>query len=474
MEKPAVRSEKQLRYRLLTAFCCLVFFPAVHLYAAKLTYGELKSLHIVPMTQKVYTRHDCGFVLTVLGVKPDDVQASVPSLPAGVTFKSSKKSDYIDPDGDHGTQIEYWFSFSSPGQITLPPLSVLIGGRTYVLHFESVDVIDDPSTLNPYISVQFMSGVSNENGQPVETVIDGSTGNSVLHAVLGTPVVFTVYLHYAVQVMKFDWDLQKDALFTQLREYEITQGKPRGSGYSSEPIPVAQFEWQSLAAGSFKLPSVRITATSYNGARSDLVMPSCLISVAAPPEAQTNTQTADAGNALFAYAFTEKTQIPSEHKTVLSADYRKIAQLRCAERHSLPFSRTAEKRHQAETEALLQAGPAEPSIPLFKLYLICAAAAAAAAGILLIRRKMTGGILCAAAAFFLLIAVVRQHIALTEEYGVFAGGEVSPIPEKTAASSTEFQGGNRVRIVEKAGNWIYIEYNDTGGWVSKENIFIIE
>ena len=58
--------------------------------------------------------------------------------------------------------------------------------------------------------------------------------------------------------------------------------------------------------------------------------------------------------------------------------------------------------------------------------------------------------------------------------GTYAGGTMSPIPEKTAPTGVTIQAGSVVSIIRTAGGWMYIRHNDTYGWVSAENVYIIK
>jgi hypothetical protein len=440
-------------------------------YAGPFSSGHIRDLHVKPQNATVFTKQNCGYVLTLPGIEPEDVQTSLPELPASVSFQSSKRTEYIGVDGTHGTRLELWFVFSDPGTHTLPPLGVTVRRRSYNLVFDPVVVYENPATAIPGISVKFQTGIYSEDGSVIAT----ARNKPVLHALLGEPVIFTVYLQYAVQVPKFDWDLQKDALFTELDRYEITKGHPRGSGFSAEEIPVAKFRWEPLSTGNWSLPVVRITATAYNGSRTDLVLPDYVIAVS---ESDTSLQNSGSPmedeKPLFAYAFSAPAENVSSAEKSASPDSEKIAELRSAERHSFPCSTAERQRQELEIRSGLEPGAAEPSIPLFHLCRLLAVLACAAAVVLLLARRIVPGVLVlcftAAALFFSILFAVQ----LSPRYGIFSGGRISPIPEKNSAATVNISGGVRVRILETAGGWIYIEYNDSGGWVTQNCVFLIE
>ena len=62
---------------------------------------------------------------------------------------------------------------------------------------------------------------------------------------------------------------------------------------------------------------------------------------------------------------------------------------------------------------------------------------------------------------------------LGKKYAVFAGGEICPVPElKTNAQF--FNGGQKVRVTESAGEWSFIEDKDFTGWTRSENLIEIK
>lgn len=49
-----------------------------------------------------------------------------------------------------------------------------------------------------------------------------------------------------------------------------------------------------------------------------------------------------------------------------------------------------------------------------------------------------------------------------------------PVPEEASSAVHKTEGGLRVKIVEKTGDWFYITANDVNGWTKKENIYEIK
>lgn len=476
MEKSAAASKRQFSHRLL-AFFITIFSAFLPLAAEVLNSRQIRDLVVQSQSDTVFTQKDCIFTLTIPGIRPENVRTAIPKLPGGVQFVSSRRSDFIDSDRDAGTQIEFWFSFSSSGTFTIPPLTAVINGRTYKLAFSAVSVYENPANITPKMIIKFTGGIKgaeNDNTAVVNAGVSDSSAQG-FYCAAGTKVYLTVYLKYAVQVMKFDWKLQKNALFSELERYEITKGQTRGSSFSAEEFPVARFEWVPLTAGKWLLPDIRITATAYNGSRVEIATPFCNIQVSDPEPRKPFQAQPAADDAVFAYAFTESAKAAGSRKvfTIEDADCKQLALLRSAERNSFPFSKQRKARLAYEKKLGIDTDVTEPSVPLFYCCIVLGAVCFILSVFSLVHKSRTAVLFLIAGAASLMFAAV-YGIKIQTEYAVFAGGIISPIPENTAAASQNEAGGNRVKILEKTGSWRYIVYNDTSGWVSKDAVFIIK
>jgi hypothetical protein len=473
MEESVIRAEKQFSYRLLILYSVFCIFFTTQVYAEKLSSPEIGRLRIIPLAAVGFTGQNCGFRLTVPGVSPKDVRTTLPPLPEAVFFESSKRFDYVDAEGDHGTQIEYWFSFAEPGSVILPPLEAVIAGHHYTLPFDPVRITENPSTVDPVVILRFLSGIYGPKGDRIQQDIVAGQKHPVLQSKLGEPVVFTVCIRYAVRVLNVDWELQKDSLFTELKQYEITEKQPGGTVFSSQEMPVADFQWEPLITGTWHLPVIKISASAFNGMKTELPLPECDVSVQ-PSAMRAEKTTAEEDSSLFAYAFLEPPdEIPSV-KQNHSIDYKEIAELRSAERHSFPFSRAGKIRHQMELRAGIVSAEKEASIPLYYCCLFLAVTIGICIIVFFMKHRYASTVLFAIILFCFLVVMAVMHRRLKTDSGIFAGGMVTAIPEKSAAASVEIPEGSRVLILEKAGNWIYIEYNDAGGWITKDCIYTIQ
>lgn len=74
--------------------------------------------------------------------------------------------------------------------------------------------------------------------------------------------------------------------------------------------------------------------------------------------------------------------------------------------------------------------------------------------------------------FLVSSAILLVH--LKTETGIFAGGKISPVPEKSAQSVEAISSGKKVRIEQKAGGWIYVRAGSASGWTDSENVILID
>ena len=233
------------------------------------------------------------------------------------------------------------------------------------------------------------------------------------------------------------------------------------------------FDWQPLKSGNWTLPEIFVTAVSYNGTISDVKCPPIAFKVHEKKSAVSEQKQ----ESPFAYAFIE----PSNYDKNVSKpeaknyDILNLIELHKKERHSIPFFNSAFKeRRQIELSVGLSPSGVEPSVVFFTI-MFCAVFILLAVSVLLFifKRKKTCAIFVSIfVTFAVFLSIYGYH--LFSSRGIYAGGTMSPIPEKTAPTGVTIQAGSVVSIIRTAGGWMYIRHNDTYGWVSAENVYIIK
>jgi hypothetical protein len=459
MEKQRVRRKKRISIGLLIFSLCLgnaVFAQS---------YSEMRSLHVTPQNGVIYSGKECMFELIIPAVQPSDVQIETPQLPADVNFVSMRRTDYIENDIQSGTEIDLWLSFDNAAEYMLPPLRIKIRNRAYSIPFDTVKVIQDPSTQAPLLIISF------DNGTEVDSIQSSAAPLFTVHA--GEKIRFTVFVQYAVQIMNFEWTVPKNALFTEIRKYDVTEGKPRSRESFAARISVGRFEWQPLSSGSVSLPVIRVLLTSYSGKRITLSQPDMRVAVLHADSIQSVPALGD--ESYFAYAFSESEENDKNDicTTVNEDGCEQLAQLRMKERHSLFQQKIALERRSLEKKFGITEVYNEPSVPLFFLLLTAAAAVTLAALVLFILKKRRSAIICITAGGMLFISTIVCGIRLSAVYGIFKGGSIHSVPDEVSGFVSPVDSGQCVRIEERAGRWIYIQYGSIGGWISSSSVIVI-
>lgn len=457
MEKHTNRAKKRLRAGLLAV---LLLFCANNSFSI-----DADQLLIVPKDDIFFTNKEAQFILQIPQILPSDVQTELPTFPEGVVFNSSKRSDYFTKDGNMGAEIDLWFTFRKTGTIVLPPLIIYVKGRRYSVKFKQVDVYENPRTILPRLTLTFDNGV---------VIGDEAKKNQTLSLESDKPARFTLYLQYAIQAQQFAWNIPKDSIFRMTKRYNLESLSERPSDFSTKKVPVADFEWIPFAAGPTSLPEIRMMATAYSGRSIYLSTPDCLVTIT--PKAKGLAESdkgAGEQNSVYAYAWNEDASKnkQKEKQEISPFDCAEIARLRSKERRTFFNARKIRaERIAIENGIGLQNTENEPLAPLFFVLL-------GASGILFalslvffaIKKRFEAALIGAVFIGALFLAVADANLLL-KRWGIIVGGEISPVPEDSAITKTAVSGGSRVLIKEEVKNWFYIVYNESGGWIRKENL----
>ncbi|MBQ0052205.1 MAG: hypothetical protein KBT11_09130 [Treponema sp.] len=384
--------------------------------------AELKSLVVVPEGNLFTAQENC-YVLKIPGIEGYQVQTDLPQLPLGVKFLSSKKEEYFDEESNRGTQVRLWFSFAETGLTKLPPLIAKIKGRTYYLPFENVVIYENPYLISPVLTVDFADSA--------RLVTNKKTGEKIYRASVGEEIHYQVCLQYFTKVLNYSWNLPKDAIFTETKRHEIQVNKE----FTPQKFPVADFVWKPLKEGKYELPPVQVEAVSYNGSRKQLSLPDYTVSVenGKTDRSQKNDLFTLNQPKQFEQAFkadeSQKTEAVEKYIPTIE-DCRKLAELRSRELHS-SYWNTSAKSARIEFEKSIGIEGAEDETKSF----------------------LVG--------------------KFSRKCGIFTGGNVSPVPEAKVQVFSAMP-AQRVRMLERAGEWIFIENKNFSGWVNSSQVIEIK
>ena len=470
MEKRSTRAKKFVRAGLLAAlalFCAASLFPQEG-QRYWFSRADAEKLQVVPKDDIFFTNKEAQFILQIPQIMPSDVQTELPDFPDGVIFNSSKRGDYFTEQGTIGAEIDIWFTFRKTGTITLPPLIIYVQGRRFAINFKTVEVYENPRTILPKMTLVFESG---------QIIGEDTTKTPTLTLEANKKTRFTIYLQYAIQAQQFAWNIPKDSLFMETRRYD-TPANEKPTEFSTKKIPVADFEWTPFFAGTSALPEIRMMATAYSGRSIYLSVPECVVNITpAKKSAAPSKKNADDDGSVYAYAWTEDApeKKKEERKIASPFDCAEIARLRSLERRAfLSITKRRAERAAAERAIGLQNTENEP--PLCFLFVLLGADGIlfALAIVLLALRKRFEAALAGVAFLGMIFISALDANALLKKRGVIVGGEISPVPEESAMTKTAVSGGSRVLIKEEIQGWYYIVYNESGGWIKKENLAVIK
>lgn len=467
MEKLRCSGQKQFCNRLLI-FCILFLTSSFNLFS--ITPREIQNIIIKPEENVFFTNQELKYVLEIPDVKPEFVQTELQSMKEGVSIVSTRRMEYFSGDSLTGTRIEFWFLFKNPGIGEIPPLSVRINGRLYYLPFEKVQIYENPKTIAPLLSVT----LNNELELSSNDLINKKNIKKYTVKV-SEPIEIAIYIQYATQIKQFGFDIPKDSLFEEIKRYEIISSKLKLNDFSREKIPVAKFKWTPLKEGEFKLPLIGLIATAYSGRSLELGMPDCNIIVKELDQVIIQEDEPKDEN-IFAYALSTPIEDNIEKKVNVATlqDFKRIASLRSKERKSLISFSIRNERIEAERSIGINTKRNEANLPLWYIILFVFEFFLLLAILFLIFKKKNPSLICFCFAFCLCFMTIFFGIYVLEKHGVVIGGTISPIPENSALSSTAVTAGTCVLIKEETPDWYYIEYNENGGWIKKENVILVQ
>ena len=427
--------------------------------------SDLQKLRVAPPVGALYSGTEYMFSLVIPDVKPADVQADNPEMPPGVSVVSMRRKDYTENGIQSGTEIDIWLLFRDARIYTLSPLRVRIKGRLYEIPFSDVNIEQNPASTFPRLIIKFENGTE---------LADGAAIDEPLFALpAGEKILFTLYVQYVVQAIRFSWAAPKNALLTELWRYEIAEGAPRASLFTTDPIPVALFEWQPLVSGNAPIPDIQLTVSAYSGARVKLSPPAASIRVV--PALSSPSDESDSNESYFSYAFSEVGNSESEHalRSVSEADCETLAMLRSAERHAFFPWKAVSARRAFEAKLGIPAGKAEPSVAACIFFASAAFAFALLCAVLFALKKRAGAYAVLACALIVFAFAVASGIRLSGTYGIFKGGDIRLVPDESSGSVSPIASGERVRVEEAAGKWVYIQYGTAGGWAASSSVAAI-
>ena len=464
MEKQRTKSGSKFSRRLLAAIVFVNFLNP--LYAKILTNSDFAKLRFVPVqsnndTSDFFTNTDIRFEVEVPYVRPGEIDISSPDDMDNVSFKTLKRTELDNENG--GTKIEVWYSFSKKGSYNLQPLTVRVQGFKRTIAFAPISVKTNPKDQDPIMIIEFSDG-------KVATSENGFADISLMEFKVGEKVTFDVLFQYGVQLISFNWNLPKDSIFTQTKEYEILETKYKDKSKLDEIVPVSSFEWIPLMEGPATFPVFSMTITSNNGYKGEIKVPAIQIQVG--EKAIENTvRTVELFNQAF--EVNEVEHIPEEEVIVTLEDCQELAELRINERYSF-FGLKKSKRIEKELSLGLPADSSEFSVSWIYFSILFVVLSLGIFIFFLRKKRLFINIISTALFIFAVIGLSVSILESKKQHGVSCGGQLFSIPDSLSEAKTELKPGSYIEIKEFSGEWIYVLLGESGGWCKKEDIIQIK
>ena len=384
--------------------------------------------------ESFFTNTDIEFKILLPGIKAQSVTIIEPESPY---FRAIKKTGDAE---NKGCWLYVWFRFSSPGSYSLPDMTIYVGNKKESLSFAPVNISENPFEKEPRIIVTFPNKTSFFSDKA-----DFSKEKPLYSTKITKSLSFTVSLQYCTGISSFDWELPKNALFSQTKDYSESAFKESlAEKEASKIIPLAEFTWQSLQAGLQTMPRMKMHLSSFSGENVEVIFPEFSVRFT-----EGSTLLADDKEiSLFSEAFSSADSDDSLEsgetgtKTELGArsglgaetglgDGKKISKEDCKKLALL---------YREEAKALLSKGKKIQARKAFEEELGLSS---------WLNRRFYFG-----------------------DFGISLGCKLFSIPEMGAKEVSYISSGNAVIIKEFTGDWLFVKFGESEGWCKKDEVIV--
>ena len=448
--------EKSRKNRRITKSYGLLIFVALFLFNANSLFAHRYSYAVfTPVEEYVFAGEDTAFETVIQNIRPADVLVTVQTLPESVTFVSSEKTEILDEYG-RSTKVRIVLHFNDVGKFNLPPIASRIRYGSYRLSITPVTVLHNPKTIQPIIKF---------------SVIEPQDKNYYE----GQRIKLQLSATFASNVYSYATSLNEDSVF--FAKNDITTLPLSVEKFSDTEYPISEFEFIPLASGKIEVPQVSVRVRTWNGLEKESLSEPFVLNV----KKSTNTEKVD--NSELIIESTDFFQIDladSSSTDEDSIDFEKnkelvaqIKSLRLLEKNKLlPFS-IIKERKELETQCGLQNTKNEISKVIFYIILgvlvVCIILFIAFA----IFHKKIPMIVFLLVSFILLVVTSVYKVQLDKDYALILQGEVLSIPEESSSLNIKLNSGYRVEIKGETKEWIFIKYENSTGWIKRENLLFL-
>lgn len=448
--------EKSRKNRRSSKFYGLLIFVALFLFNTNSIFAHRYSYAVfTPVEEYVFAGEDTIFETTIYNMRPADVLVTVQTLPENVTFVSSDKTEILDENG-RSTRIRIVLHFNEVGTFNLPPIASRIKYGSYRLSIKPVTVLHNPKTIQPIIKF---------------SVVEPK--NKIYYE--GQRIKLELSATFASNIYSYTTSLNEDSVFYSENSIELLPLSV--DKFSDLEYPIGKFEFIPLANGKVQVPQVSVKVKTWNGIEKESFSEPFVLDIKKAPKTQTSDIN-DNKNSLYKnISISDKetgNNIESENFEQKINLVQEIKKLRIEEKNRIfPFA-ISKERKSIETQCGLQNTQNELSnvvfYVLFAILIICVILFILFA---ILRKKITMLIFVLISVSLLIVTTVYK-IQLDKDYALILQGEVLSIPEESSSLNIKLNSGYRVEIKGETKDWIFIKYENSTGWIKRENLLFLK
>ena len=448
--------EKSRKNRRSSKFYGLLIFVALFLFNTNSLFAHRYSYAVfTPVEEYVFAGEDTIFETTIYNMRPADVLVTVQTLPENVTFVSSDKTEILDENG-RSTRIRIVLHFNEVGTFNLPPIASRIKYGSYRLSIKPVTVLHNPKTIQPIIKF---------------SVVEPK--NKIYYE--GQRIKLELSATFASNIYSYTTSLNEDSVFYSENSIELLPLSV--DKFSDLEYPIGKFEFIPLANGKVQVPQVSVKVKTWNGIEKESFSEPFVLDIKKAPKTQTSDIN-DNKNSLYKnISISDKetgNNIESENFEQKINLVQEIKKLRIEEKNRIfPFA-ISKERKSIETQCGLQNTQNELSnvvfYVLFAILIICVILFILFA---ILHKKITMLIFVLISVSLLIVTTVYK-IQLDKDYALILQGEVLSIPEESSSLNIKLNSGYRVEIKGETKDWIFIKYENSTGWIKRENLLFLK
>ena len=327
---------------------------------------------------------------------------------------------------------------------------------SYRLSIKPVTVLHNPKTIQPIIKFLVI--------EPQDKIYyEGQRIKLQLSAI------------FASNVYSYTTSLNEDSVF--FAKNDIATLPLSVEKFSDTEYPISEFEFIPLASGKIEVPQVSVRVRTWNGIEKESFSEPLVLNVKKAvknekAEIPSNlTEDSNLSNLNFSdLTSSDANSIDfSENKELVE----RIKTLRIEEKNKLlPFS-IIKERKEIESQCDLKNTQNELSNVVFYMLLGLFVLCSILFIIFAVLRKKITMIIFVLISFILLVITTVYKVQLNKDYALILQGEVLSIPEENSSLNIKLNSGYRVEVKGETKEWIFIEYENSTGWIKRENLLFI-